>query len=390
MTVEARVREIPFARPSIDEDDIAEVVATLRSGWITTGKRVREFEAVFADRVGAKHAIALNSGTSALHLALEAADIGRGDEVIVPDVTFTATAEVVRYLDATPVLVDVTPGSLCLDPSAVERALSSHTRAIIPVHLGGYPADMAAIMEIASRNGLVVVEDAAHALPCVIGGQHVGTIGHMGAFSFYATKPITTGEGGMLVTDNDRYAERARMMSLHGLSKDAWKRYSRDGSWRYDVVAPGFKYNMTDIAAALGLSQLRKSDRMWQRREEIAQRYTEAFRQIPELDLPPIPEHAVHAWHLYVLRLKTERLRAGRDEFLESLNALGIGTSVHFIPLHTFTYYASTYGYEDAAFPVACHEFERMFSLPIYSDMSDSEIESVIEAVAQCAAENRC
>jgi dTDP-4-amino-4,6-dideoxygalactose transaminase len=389
MTVEARVREVPFARPSIDEEDIAEVVATLRSGWITTGKRVHEFEAAFAERVGARHAIALNSGTSALHLALEAADIGHGDEVIVPDVTFTATAEVVRYLDATPVLVDVTPGSLCIDPSAVERAVSPRTRAIIPVHLGGYPADMDAIMGIAARNGLVVVEDAAHALPCAIRGRHVGTIGHMGAFSFYATKPITTGEGGMLVTDDDHFAERARMMSLHGMSGDAWKRYSRGGSWRYDVIAPGFKYNMTDIAAALGVSQLRKLDRMWRRREEIAQRYTEAFRQIPELDLPPIPEDAVHAWHLYALRLKTQGLRAGRDEFVKSLNRYGIGTSVHFIPLHTFTYYRSTYEYEDAAFPVACHEFERMFSIPIYSDMSDSETECVIDAVVRCVAENR-
>jgi perosamine synthetase len=250
-------KALPFARPDIDEADIAAVVDVMRSGWITTGPKVKEFETAFAHQIGVKHAVALNSGTAALHLALDAIGLEPGDEVIVPTLTFTATAEVVRYFGAKPVMVDIEADTLCLDPAAVLAAVTDRTRAIIPVHIGGHPADMDSIMAIADRHGLPVIEDAAHTFPAFDRGRHVGTMGHLTAFSFYATKTITTGEGGMLVTNDDAYADRARSMSLHGMSRDAWKRYTAAGSWRYDVIAPGFKYNMTDMAAALGLSQLR-------------------------------------------------------------------------------------------------------------------------------------
>jgi perosamine synthetase len=241
---------------------------------------------------------------------------------------------------------------------------------------------MDSIMAIAGRHGLAVIEDAAHTFPAYYHGRHVGTMGHLTAFSFYATKTITTGEGGMLVTNDDAYADRARSMSLHGMSRDAWKRYTAAGSWRYDVVAPGFKYNMTDMAAALGLSQLRKAERMWKRREEIARAYSEAFRQYPQMQVPEPRGDVVHSWHLYILRLVPERLRLDRDAFIEELKKRGIHTSVHFIPLHKFTYYRSTYGLTDEQFPVATAEFERMLSLPIYPTMSDSDVQTVIAAVA--------
>jgi dTDP-4-amino-4,6-dideoxygalactose transaminase len=372
---------LPFARPLIEEDDIAEVVEALRSGWITTGPRVKEFEQRFAERIGTKHAVALNSATAALHLAMDAIGLQPGDEVIVPTNTFTASAEVVRYFDATPVLVDIEADTLCIAPATIESAVTPRTRAVMPVHIGGHPADMDPIMEIAEQHDLAVIEDAAHTLPSRYKGREIGTIGNMAAFSFYATKTITTGEGGMLVTDDDALAERARMMSLHGLSRDAWKRYTASGSWRYDVVAPGFKYNMTDIAAALGLTQLAKADRMWQRRAEIAERYSAAFSSIPALQIPNTRSEAVHSWHLYVLRLNLLELGISRDAFIEELSARGIKTSVHFIPLHAFTYYRETYGYREEDFPVASREFQRIVSLPIYPAMSDGDVEDVIEAV---------
>jgi dTDP-4-amino-4,6-dideoxygalactose transaminase len=386
----ARSRRVPFARASLDEDDIAGVVDTLRSGWITTGPRVREFERLFAGRLGLQHAIAVNSATAALHLALDAIGLKPGDEVIVPTITFTASAEVVRYFDAKPVLVDVRPDTLCIDPVAVRRALTPRTRAIIPVHMGGHPAEMDEIMQLAREHALVVIEDAAHALPCKYKGRDAGTIGHMAAFSFYATKTITTGEGGMLVTRDDGYAQRARIMSLHGMSRDAWKRYAHGGSWRYDVVAPGFKYNMTDMAAALGVSQLCKVDHLWERRSKIARRYSSAFSDYSELEVPTASPEIVHSWHLYILRLQPALLRITRDTFLEKLAEIGVATSVHFIPVHTFTYYKSKYGYQDHQFPVACREFERMFSLPIYASMTDEDVEYVIDAVTGLVSTHRC
>lgn len=389
MTDAVRTRAVPFAVPYIGEDDIEAVVEALRSGWITTGPKVREFEERFAAAIGTKHAIAVNSATAALHLSLDAIGLQRGDEVIVPTITFTASAEVVRYFDAKPVLVDVLPDTLCIDPDAAARALTACTRAIIPVHFGGHPAPMDEVLAVAGAHNVAVVEDAAHSFPCSYRGQTVGAIGDMGAFSFYATKTITTGEGGMLVTDNDDYADRARVMSLHGMSRDAWKRYARGGSWRYDVVAPGFKYNMTDIAAALGVSQLAKSETMWEQRQSIAARYSAAFRGIAELEIPSSRSDIEHSWHLYVLRLNLERLTIDRDAFLVQLGESGVMTSVHFIPVHSFTYYRSAYGYVDDAFPVASREFPRMFSLPIYPGMEDGDVDTVIAAVIDVVTRNR-
>jgi perosamine synthetase len=372
---------LPFALPCIEADDVAAVVDVLRSGWITTGPRVREFEERFAQRLGLKHAVAVSSATAALHLALDALGLRPGDEVIVPTLTFTATAEVVRYFGAHPVLVDVEPDTLCIAPEAVAAAITPRTRAVIPVHIAGHPAEMDAIKDLALKHDLAVVEDAAHTLPSTYRGREVGTIGDLGAFSFYATKTITTGEGGMLVTNDERYAERARMMSLHGMSRDSWKRYAAAGSWRYDVLAPGFKYNMTDLAAALGLSQLSKLERFWQRRGAIAARYSAEFGRYPELEVPSFRPDVSHSWHLYILRLRLDRLCLTRDRYIDELADRGIKTSVHFIPLHSFTYYRSTYGYRDEAFPVASEEFRRMLSLPIYPAMSDLDVERVIAAV---------
>jgi perosamine synthetase len=372
---------LPFALPDIDDDDIAGVVEVLQSRWLTTGPRVKEFEAQFAACLGVKHAVALNSGTAALHLALDAMGLGEGDEVILPTLTFTACGESVRYFNATPVLADVDPLTLCISPDSIRAAITPRTRAIIAVHLGGLAADMDAISAIAAEHDLTVIEDAAHAFPSTFHGRNVGTMGDMAAFSFYATKTIATGEGGMLVTNDDDWADRARVMGLHGMSRDAWKRYTAGGNWRYDVIAPGYKYNMTDMAAALGLSQLRKVGTMHEKRRRIAERYNQAFGAHAELQTPVAPESDTHAWHLYILRLNHDRLQINRDQFIVELSERGISTSVHFIPLHTFTYYREQYGYADDSFPVASHEFARMFSLPIYSAMSDDDVEDVIGVV---------
>lgn len=377
---------LPFAPPDIDEDDIGAVLAVLRSGWITTGPKVREFEQKVAERVGVKHAVAVNSATAALHLALDAIGLDRGDEVVVPTVTFTATAEVVRYFDAKPVLVDVDAETLCIEPAAVERSITPRTRAIIPVHLGGHAAQMDEIMAIAQAHHLFVIEDAAHGFPGKYKGREIGTMGDIAAYSFYATKTITTAEGGMLLTDSDEFEDRARVMSLHGMSRDSWNRYSGSGTWRYDVIAPGFKYNLTDMAAALGITQLAKADTMLLRRREIAERYTRAFAQTAELETPSASPEVEHSWHLYILRLRLEGLSIDRDRFIEELRFRGITASVHFIPVHSFTYYRDTYRYEDRMFPVASREFQRILSLPIYSAMSDRDVDDVIGIVSDVAS----
>jgi len=372
---------LAFAPPDINEADIQAVVDVLRSGWITTGSRVREFERLIADISGVTHAVAVNSGTAALHLGLEAIGLKPGDEVIVPTTTFTATAEVVRYFDARPVLVDVERDTLCLDPAAAEAAITERTRAIIPVHFAGHAADMDAVTALASQHGLAVVADAAHGFSGSYKGRPTGSLGDISALSFYATKTITTGEGGMLLTEDEQVADRARVMSLHGMSRDAWKRYSGSGTWRYDVIAPGYKYNLTDMAAALGISQLSRASAMLARRTAIARRYSEVLGHIPALETPTTRPEVLHSWHLYVIRLNPGRLALGRDEIVERIQKRGINLSVHFIPLHRFTYFRTMYGYEDGAFPVASAEFERCFSLPIYSAMSDDDVDDVIAIV---------
>jgi perosamine synthetase len=384
-----RTDYLPFHIPDIGEEEIRAVAETMRSGWLTTGPRVKEFEAAFASFIGARHAVALNSCTAALHLALEAAGVGRDDEVIVPTMTFTATAEVVSYLNARLVVVDCEADSLNIDPVRVEAALTARTKAIIPVHLGGLPCDMTRIRAVAQTRGVTVIEDAAHALPASRDGGVVGTLGDLACFSFYATKTITTGEGGMVTTDSDTYAERIRMMSLHGISRDGWTRYTASGSWCYDIVAAGFKYNLTDIAAAIGIEQLKKCERLQAQRADIAKQYDAAFAAMPEICLPARVAGAGHAWHLYVIQLNLDRLRINRAEFIDALKHKNIGSSVHFIPLHLHSYYRREFGFTPADFPAATAAYERIVSLPIFPGMRPQDVADVVEAVSATVAEHR-
>ena len=377
---------LPFALPDIGEAEIAEVVDTLRSGWITTGPKTRRFEEDFAAWLGepALHALAVNSATAGLHLALEALGIGPGDEVITTTHTFTATAEVVRYLGADVVLVDIDPATLCLDVDAVERAITPRTKAVIPVHYAGLAADMARLIPLARRHGLKIVEDAAHALPTTSGGRLVGTLASDATvFSFYANKTITTGEGGMVVVRDDELAKRIKVMRLHGISRDAFDRFTaKVPSWYYEIVAPGFKYNLTDIAAALGIHQLKRAREFQQRREAVAMAYHQALADLP-LQLPPGPRDGdTHSWHLYVVRLADEA-RIGRDAFIEKLFAAGIGCSVHYIPLHLHPYWRDRYGLRAGQFPHSQRAYERLVSLPMYSRMTEADVARVAEAARQ-------
>ena len=380
---------IPFHKPAIGEEEIRSVVETLRSGWLTTGPKVKLFEAEFATYTGSSHAVAVNSATAALHLALEAVGIQSGDEVIVPTMTFTATAEVVLYLGARPVLVDCRTDDLNIDVDRIEAAITNNTKAIVPVHIAGRPCAMDRILAIAQRHGLRVIEDAAHALPASHCGRKVGAIGDITCFSFYATKTITTGEGGMVTTNNPEWAGRMRMMSLHGISHDAWDRYTEKGSWYYEVLRPGYKYNMTDIAAALGIEQLKKCDAFYQARLRIAERYDEAFADLAEIETPPASSGMQHAWHLYIIQLHLDRLRIDRRDFIKALNSRKIGTSVHFIPLHLHPFYKQTYGYQISDFPQASTAFERIVSLPIYPMMTEQNVNDVIGAVRELVQEYR-
>jgi dTDP-4-amino-4,6-dideoxygalactose transaminase len=375
---------LPFALPEIGEDEIAEVVDTLRSGWLTTGPKTRRFEADFSAFLGdpALHALAVNSATAGLHLALEALGIGPGDEVITTTHTFTATAEVVRYLGADVVLVDIDPATLCIDPSEVEAAITPRTKAILPVHYGGRAADMQRLIGIARRHGLKVVEDAAHALPTTCAGRLVGTLDSDAAvFSFYANKTITTGEGGMVVTRDPEIAARMRVMRLHGMSRDAFNRFTAEvPSWYYEVVAPGYKYNLTDIAAALGIHQLKRAHEFQARRAEIAAAYADALRGLPLVLAPEAAPGDLHAWHLYAVRLD-DAAPVARDAFIERLYADGIGCSVHYIPLHLQPYWRTRYRLSAERFPHSQRAYERIVSLPIYSRMTAADVERVCAAV---------
>ncbi len=380
---------LPFARPDIGEAEIAEVVDTLRSGWITTGPKARRFEEAFAGKLGdaSLQALAVNSATAGLHLALEALGIGPGDEVVTTTHTFTATAEVVRYLGADVVLVDIDPATLNIDPGAVERAIGPQTKAIVPVHYGGLACDMAAIVAIAKRHGLAVVEDAAHAFPATASGALIGTLDtDATVFSFYANKTITTGEGGMVVTRRADLVERMKTMRLHGMSRDAFDRFtSTVPSWYYEIVAPGFKYNLTDIAAAIGLHQLARADDFQATREAIAARYTEAFGGLPAIVPPGPPAGDRHAWHLYALRL-TDAAPIGRDALIERLHADGIGCSVHYIPLHLQPYWRDRYALRAEDFPHSQRAYETMLSLPIHTRMADADVDRVVAAVGRALA----
>jgi dTDP-4-amino-4,6-dideoxygalactose transaminase len=380
---------LPFALPEIGEEEIAEVVDTLRSGWVTTGPKAKRFEAAFSAYLGdpSLQSIAINSATAGLHLALEALGIGPGDEVITTTHTFTATAEVVRYLGADVKLVDIDPATLNIDPAAVEAAITPRTRCIIPVHYAGLAADMPAILAIARKHGLRVVEDAAHALPTRIGGQRIGTLhSDVTVFSFYANKTITTGEGGMLVTRDPALAERARVMRLHGINRDAFDRFTAKApSWYYEIVAPGFKYNLTDIAAALGLHQLARADAFQAQREQLAAHYREALAGLPLILPPQAPAGDMHAWHLYVVRL-TDEAPIGRDALIEHLYSSGIGCSVHYIPLHLHPYWRERYGLRAEDFPHSQHAYERMLSLPLYTRMTAADVQRVASTLRAALA----
>lgn len=397
---------VPFFRPAIGEAEIEEVVRCLRSGWLTTGPVTREFEAEFAAAVGARHAVALNSCTAALHLALEAIGVVRGDLVLVPTMTFAATAEVVRYFDAVPVFVDCDRRTQCIDVAATAMTLArlaagepvaglappyGRVRAIIPMHFAGQMADVDGLRALATAHGLALIEDAAHTLPAYTRAdagapwRAVGTTADITCFSFYANKCITTGEGGMAVTDDPAHAERMRLMSLHGMSKDAWKRYTSAGSWYYEVVAPGFKYNLTDIASAIGRVQLRRAEELWRARRELAGWYHEALAGVPGVERPGEEPNRRHAWHLYSIRLDLSVWTQGRAEVIEGLKARGIGTSVHWQPLHMQPYYRQTYGLTDAAFPVATALWPTLISLPLFPGMTRDDVEAVAEALRALA-----
>ena len=396
-----RTSFLPYALPSIGEEEIAEVVDSLRSGWITTGPKVKRFESDFAEYVGTEHAIAVNSCTAGLHIALTALGIGRGDEVIVPTLTFCSTANVVVHLGARPVLVDV-GDDFNITPEAIEAAITSRTKAILPVHYSGQPCDLAAIYEIAARYDLAVVEDAAHAVAatyhdCKIGsdalchsllgkkqGMPVVTV-----FSFYATKNMTTGEGGMITTADSELAKRMRLLVLHGMSHDAWRRYTNAGSWYYEVVVPGYKDNMTDIQAALGIHQLRRLDSFVQVRQHYARLYNETFADLEEMDTPMVHSDRSHVYHLYVIRLRLEQLRIDRAQFIEALREHNVGTSVHFIPVHLHPFYRRHFGYQRGDLPRAEKIYDRIISLPLYPRMTKADLEDVIHTVRHVVSMNR-
>jgi dTDP-4-amino-4,6-dideoxygalactose transaminase len=400
---------VPFFRPAITEAEIDSVVTCLRSGWLTTGPRTKEFEAKFAEYLGVKHAIALNSCTAALHLALDAIGVSRGDLVIVPTMTFAATAEVVRYFDAIPVFVDCEAQTLCMDPDALAATLEAlaaqrpvaglnppfgGVKAIVPVHYGGQMVDVTRIRALARQHGIPVIEDAAHTLPAYFRSsaaepwQSVGTTADISCFSFYANKCITTGEGGMAVTNDDAWAARMRTMSLHGMSRDAWKRFMGGGAWYYEIVAAGFKYNLTDVAASLGIVQLSRAQALWAERASVAAQYIEGLRDVEAIELPIELPNRRHAWHLFAIRLKLDRLKIDRATFIERMHAHGVAASVHWLPLHMQPYYRETYGYQPEQFTVAARVWPRLVSLPIFPGITPGEIEQVVDVVRRVAHEN--
>jgi dTDP-4-amino-4,6-dideoxygalactose transaminase len=383
-----RTHFLPFSPPTIGDEEIAEVVDTLRSQWITTGPKTKRFEGEFAAAVNAPAALALNSCTAGLHTALATLGIGPGDEVITTPLTFAASVNVIEHVRARPVLVDVEADTLNIDPLAVARAITPRTRAILPVHFAGHPADLDSLHALAEPQRLALIEDAAHALPASYRGRRIGAGKNPVAFSFYATKNLTTAEGGMLTGDPE-FVDRARVFSLHGMSRDAWKRYDRGGSWRYDILLPGFKYNMTDIQAGLGLAQLRKLEAFDARRRAVVAQYQAAFGADDAFECPTERADVGHAWHLYVLRLRPEVLTIGRDQFVDELTRRNIGTSVHFIPIHLHPFYRDTYGYAAEDLPVAFQAFQRLFSLPLHPRLTDADVADVIDAVLDVAGSFR-
>ena len=393
---------LPYALPSIGEEEIAEVVDSLRSGWVTTGPKVKRFESDFAEYVGSKHAIAVNSCTAGLHIALTALGVGFDDEVIVPTLTFCSTANVVVHLGARPVLVDVGE-DFGVTPEAIEAAITRRTKAIVPVHYSGQACDLEAIYEVAARHNLAVVEDAAHAVGAAYHGHKIGSdalplslpgrggqgVRVITVFSFYAIKNMTTGEGGMITTADDELAKHMRLLTLHGMSRDAWKRYTSAGSWYYEVVLPGYKDNMTDIQAALGIHQLRRLGGFIITRQRYAHLYDEAFADLQEVETPVVRSDRNHVYHLYVIRLGLDRLAIDRAQFIEALKAHDVGASVHFIPVHLHPFYQERFGYRRGDLPQAEATYERIVSLPLYPRMTEADVCDVIQAVRHIVTTNR-
>lgn len=385
------VREefLPPFSPYLGEEELDEVLDTLRSGWITMGPKTKRFEELFADYVGSRHAIAVSSCTAGLHLALVAGGIGPGDEVITTPLTFCSTANVVVHQGAVPILADVRIDTFNVDPRGMRKKITPRTKAIIPVHLAGQPCEMDEIRAIAEQHDLQVIEDAAHATGAKYKDRMVGAISDVTVFSFYAIKNLTTGEGGMITTEDEGLAEKMRFLRLHGISTDAWKRYSAQGSWYYEVLFPGYKYNMTDIQASLGIHQLARQEKFLEVRQRYAEMYTDAFRDLPEITTPVVKDHVRHAWHLYIIRLNLERLTIDRGQFIEALRKENIGTSVHFIPLHLHPYYRERYGFKKGDFPVAESLYEGIVTLPLYPKMSVEDVEDVIKAIRKVVAGSR-
>jgi len=379
---------LPYGHQSIDEADIQAVVDTLRSDWLTTGPRIAEFEEAFAARLGARHAISFSSGTAALHAAAFTAGLKAGDEAITSPLTFVATANCVLYQGAVPVFGDVSPDTLNLDPEQAACRITSRTRAILPVDYAGHPADLAPILDLAQRHGLVVIEDASHALGAEYQGRPVGSLAHMTVFSFHPVKHITTGEGGMVTTDDAKFAETLRRFRNHGISSDARQRQSA-GQWHYEMVLLGFNYRLTDIACALGIQQLKKLEANLSRRRQIAERYTSAFRQMSEVMAPLVRPDVNPAWHLYPIRIDRAKLTADRGQVFKALRAENIGVNVHYIPVHRHPYYAERFGYRGGEYPVAEDAYERLISLPMFHGMSDQDVEDVIRAVEKVVSHFR-
>ncbi len=380
---------LPFALPEIGEEEIEEVVATLRSGWLTGGPRVQRFEEGFRRVTGAQHAVALSSCTAGLHLALLAAGIGPGDEVITTPFTFCATVNVIIHAGATPVLADICEEDNNIDPEQVARKITPRTKALMPMHYGGQPCQMDELLSLASAHGLRVIEDAAHALGAQYRGRLIGALSDAAVFSFYPIKPITTGQGGMLTTNDEALADQVRILSLHGLSKNAWNRYAEGGSAEYQVLAPGFNYSMTDIQAAIGVHQLEKLERFQARRTHLAGLYDRLLADVPEVIRPKTRDDVVHAWHLYPIRLELDRLRITRNEVIEELRGRGIGTSLHFIPIHLHPYYREAFGFQPGDFPMAERVYAGLISLPLYPRMQDADVERVVRAIRDIVRANK-
>ena len=372
---------LPPFKHSIGEDEINEVVDTLKSDWITTGPKTFKFEDLFSKKVNSKYAIAVNSCTAAMHLAIIALGIKNGDEVITTPYTFAATAEVITNANAKPVFVDVEKDTYNIDPNKIEEKITDKTKAIIVVHYAGHACEMDKIMDIARKFDLYVIEDAAHAIGSKYKDKMIGSVADITCFSFYATKNITTAEGGMITTNDGDLADKMRMLSLHGISKDAWKRYSSEGSWYYEILYSGYKYNMSDLQASIGIHQLKKLDQMQDRREEIVDKYNKSFNKLPQIITPTVKSYTKHAWHLYPIQINEELLTINRNKFIEALKAENIGTSVHFIPLHLHPYYKEKFDFKSSDFPNAFSLYNNEISLPIYPKMEDKDVEDVIFAV---------